>query len=150
MRRFGSLINSRIQSAPRSWAGAEIFTTVSTDAKAQTVKDAGADHVIMYTHQDFEAEVKKATGGEGVRMIFDAVGKTTFTKGMNCLGLRGYMALYGAASGPIEPIEPSLLQGGSRILTRPSLGDYTSPGRAVATDRHPHAIASTSTNGNPS
>ena len=106
--------------------GAEIFTTVSTDAKAQTVKDAGANHVIMYTQQDFEAEIKKATGGEGVRMIFDAVGKTTFTKGMNCLGLRGYMALYGAASGPIDPIEPSLLQGGSRILTRPSLGDYTS------------------------
>ena len=106
--------------------GAEIFTTVSTDSKAQTVKDAGADHVIMYTQQDFEAEVMEATDGQGVRMIFDAVGKTTFTKGMNCLGLRGYMALYGAASGPIDPIEPSLLQGGSPIITRPSLGDYTS------------------------
>ena len=105
--------------------GAEIFTTVSTDDKAATASDAGADHVIMYTRQDFEEEVKRATGGEGVRMIFDAVGKDTFTKGMNCLGLRGYMALYGAASGPIDPIDPSLLQGKSRILTRPSLGDYT-------------------------
>ena len=105
--------------------GAEIFTTVSTDDKAATASDAGADHVIMYTRQDFEEEVKRATGGEGVRMIFDAVGKDTFTKGMNCLGLRGYMALYGAASGPIDPIDPSLLQGRSRILTRPSLGDYT-------------------------
>jgi NADPH2:quinone reductase len=105
--------------------GAEIFTTVSTDDKAATASDAGADHVIMYTRQDFEEEVKRATGGEGVRMIFDAVGKDTFTKGMNCLGLRGYMALYGAASGAIDPIDPSLLQGRSRILTRPSLGDYT-------------------------
>ena len=106
--------------------GAEIYTTVSTDAKAQMAKDAGADHVIMYTQDDFEAEIKQATGGEGVRMVFDAVGKTTFTKGMSCLGLRGYMALYGAASGPIDPINPSLLQGGSRLMTRPSLGDYTS------------------------
>lgn len=59
-------------------------------------------------------------------MIFDAVGQTTFAKGLNILGLRGYMALYGAASGPIGPIEPSTLAGGSRFLTRPSLGDYTS------------------------
>ncbi len=106
--------------------GCHIFTTVSTEAKAQMAKDAGADQVIIYTQQDFEEEIKKATGGEGVRMIFDAVGQTTFTKGLNCLGLRGYMALYGAASGPIGPIEPSALAGGSRFLTRPSLGDYTS------------------------
>ena len=107
--------------------GCQIFTTVSTEAKAQMAKDAGADQVIIYTQQDFEEEIKKATSGEGVRMIFDAVGQTTFTKGLNCLGLRGYMALYGAASGPIGPIEPSVLAGGSRFLTRPSLGDYTSP-----------------------
>ncbi len=105
--------------------GAEIFTTVSTEAKGETAREAGADHVINYTEQDFEAEVKKVTGATGLKMIYDAVGKTTFTKGMNCLGLRGYMALYGAASGPIDPIDPSLLQGGSRLLTRPSLGDYT-------------------------
>ena len=106
--------------------GCHIFTTVSTEDKAQMAKDAGADQVIIYTRQDFEEEVKKATGGEGVRMIFDAVGQTTFAKGLNILGLRGYMALYGAASGPIGPIEPSTLAGGSRFLTRPSLGDYTS------------------------
>ena len=105
--------------------GAEIFTTVSTGAKGETAREVGADHVINYTEQDFEAEVKKVTGAAGLKMIYDAVGKTTFTKGMNCLGLRGYMALYGAASGPIDPIDPSLLQGGSRLLTRPSLGDYT-------------------------
>ena len=106
--------------------GAHIFTTVSTEPKAQMAKEAGADQVIIYTQQDFEEEINKATGGEGVRMIYDAVGQTTFTKGLNCLGQRGYMALYGAASGPIGPIEPSSLAGGSRFLTRPSLGDYTS------------------------
>ncbi|PKB82725.1 MAG: NADPH:quinone reductase [SAR202 cluster bacterium Io17-Chloro-G9] len=105
--------------------GAHIFTTVSTGAKAQMAKEAGADEIINYTEQDFEEEIKKSTGGEGVRMIYDAVGQTTFTKGLNCLGRRGYMALYGAASGAIGPIEPSALAGGSRFLTRPSLGDYT-------------------------
>lgn len=81
--------------------GAYVFTTVSTDAKADSAKEAGADSVIIYTRQDFEEEVKRATGGEGLRMIFDAVGQTTFAKGLNCLGRRGYMALYGQASGPV-------------------------------------------------
>ncbi len=106
--------------------GTRVFTTVSTDAKAELAKGAGADTVINYTEQDFEEEVKKATGGEGLRIIFDAVGLTTFAKGLNCLGRRGYMALYGAASGPVPPVDSGALRNGSLFLTRPNLGDYTS------------------------
>lgn len=105
--------------------GTNVFTTVSTDAKAQLAEEAGADTVINYTAQDFEEEVKKATGGHGVRIIYDAVGLTTFAKGLKCLGRRGYMALYGQASGPIPPMDADTLRGGSIFLTRPSLGDYT-------------------------
>ena len=105
--------------------GAYVFTTVSTDAKADSAKEAGADSVIIYTRQDFEEEVKRATSGEGLRMIFDAVGQTTFDKGLNCLGRRGYMALYGQASGPVGEIDSGKLRNGSLFLTRPSLGDYT-------------------------
>jgi NADPH2:quinone reductase len=106
--------------------GVQVFTTVSTDAKAQLAKDAGADNVILYTQQDFEEEVKKGTDGQGVRIVYDAVGQTTFEKGLNCLGKRGYMALFGAASGAIGPVDSAVLRDGSRFLTRPSLGDYTS------------------------
>ena len=105
--------------------GARVFTTVSTDAKAEIAKGAGADTVINYTHQDFEDEVKKAAGGHGLRIIYDAVGLTTFAKGLNCLGRRGYMVLYGQASGPVPPIDSGALRNGSLFLTRPSLGDYT-------------------------
>ena len=106
--------------------GVQIFTTVSTDAKAQLAKYAGADNVILYTQQDFEEEIKKATDGQGVSIVYDAVGQTTFEKGLNCLGKRGYMALFGAASGAIGPVDSGFLRDGSRFLTRPSLGDYTS------------------------
>ena len=106
--------------------GVQIFTTVSTDAKAQLAKYAGADNVILYTQQDFEEEIKKATDGQGVSIVYDAVGQTTFEKGLNCLGKRGYMALFGAASGALGPVDSGVLRDGSRFLTRPSLGDYTS------------------------
>ena len=106
--------------------GAQVFTTVSTDAKAELAKSAGADTVINYTDQDFEAEIKRATQGQGVRIIFDAVGKDTFAKGLNCLGRRGYMVLYGGASGPVSTVESDALRNGSMFFTRPNLGDYTS------------------------
>ena len=106
--------------------GVQIFTTVSTDAKAQLAKYAGADNVILYTQQDFEEEIKKATDGQGVSIVYDAVGETTFEKGLNCLGTRGYMARFGAASGAIGPVDSGVLRDGARFLTRPSLGDYTS------------------------
>ncbi len=105
--------------------GTQVFTTVSTDAKAELAKNAGADTVINYTQQDFAEEVKKATDGQGLRIIFDAVGLSTFSKGLGCLGRRGYMVLYGQASGPVPPVDSGALRNGSLFLTRPSLGDYT-------------------------
>jgi NADPH2:quinone reductase len=105
--------------------GGYVFSTVSTEAKAELAKGAGADHVIIYTRQDFAEEVKKATDGKGVQVVYDAVGKTTFDKSISCLGRRGYMVLYGQASGPVPPMDPRILGNGSLFLTRPGLGDYT-------------------------
>jgi NADPH2:quinone reductase len=105
--------------------GGYVFSTVSTDAKAELARGAGADQVILYTQQDFAAEVKKATDGKGVQAVYDAVGKTTFDKSISCLARRGYMVLYGQASGPVPPIDPRILGNGSLFLTRPGLGDYT-------------------------
>jgi NADPH2:quinone reductase len=105
--------------------GAYVFTTVSTDAKAELARDAGADATINYTYQDFEEEIKKATGGGGVRVVYDAVGRTTFDKSIKSLGRRGYMVLYGQASGAVPPTDSGVLRNGSLFLTRPGLGDYT-------------------------
>ncbi len=105
--------------------GAQVFATVSTEAKADLAREAGADSIILYTQQDFEQEIQKSTDGKGLRMVFDAVGQTTFLKGINCLGRRGHMVLYGQASGPVPPFDSGLLRNGSCFLTRPSLGDYT-------------------------
>ena len=106
--------------------GARVIGTVSTEAKAKLAREAGADEVILYTKQDFEAEVKRVTGGAGVQVVYDSVGKTTFDKSLNCLALRGVMALYGQSSGPVPPLDPSILnQKGSLFLTRPSLVHHT-------------------------
>ncbi len=102
--------------------GARVIGTVSTEAKAKLAREAGADEVILYTTQDFEAEVKRLTGGKGVQVVYDSVGKTTFDKGFNCLALRGMMVLYGQSSGPVGMFDPQVLnQKGSAFLTRPSL-----------------------------
>jgi NADPH2:quinone reductase len=99
---------------------------VSTEEKAALSRQAGADHVVRYTETDFEAEVKRFTGGEGVHAVYDGVGKTTFDKSLNCLRPRGYLALFGASSGPVPPFDPLVLSGkGSLFLTRPTLGHYT-------------------------
>ena len=105
--------------------GAYVFTTVSTEEKAALAKGAGADHVILYTRQDFEEEIKKATDGRGVQVAYDAVGKTTFEQSLRCLAPRGYLVLYGQSSGLVPPISPSTLQTGSYFLTRPGLAHYT-------------------------
>ena len=105
--------------------GVHVFTTVSTGDKAQLARDAGADVTINYTEADFAEEVRKATGGTGIRIVFDAVGRTTFDDSIKCLGRRGHMAFYGQASGPVGPIDSGVLRNGSLFLTRPSLGDYT-------------------------
>jgi NADPH2:quinone reductase len=106
--------------------GARVFGTVSTDVKAKLAKEAGADEVILYTLQDFEAEVKRLTDGRGVRVIYDSVAKTTFDKGLNCLAPRGYMVLYGQSSGPVPAFDLAQLGAkGSLFITRPTLGHYT-------------------------
>jgi NADPH2:quinone reductase len=105
--------------------GARIIATVSTEEKAILARAAGADEVILYTQSDFEAETKRLTGGKGVDVVYDSVGKTTFDKGLNLLRPRGMMVLYGGSSGAVAPIDPlALTQKGSIFLTRPSLGHY--------------------------
>ena len=105
--------------------GARVIGTVSTEEKAALARDAGADEIILYTQQDFEAEVKRLTEGKGVQVIYDSVAKDTFDKGLNCLAPLGYMVLYGQSSGPIPPFDPAILNAkGSLFLTRPSLFHY--------------------------
>ena len=106
--------------------GGYVFSTVSTEEKAQLSRDAGSDQVILYGEQDFSEEIKKATDGEGLQAVYDAVGETTFEKSISCLGRRGHMVLYGQASGPPPLIDPRRLGNGSLFLTRPGLADYTS------------------------
>ena len=106
--------------------GARVFGTVSTEEKAALAREAGAEAAILYTRQDFEAEVKRLTDGKGVQVVYDSVGKTTFEKSLNCLAPLGYLVLYGQASGPVAPFDPAVLSGkGSLFLTRPTLGHYT-------------------------
>ncbi len=105
--------------------GARVITTVSTKAKAKLSREAGASDVILYTEQDFEVEVKSLTGGKGVDVVYDSVGKTTFEQSLNCLRPRGLMALFGASSGPVPPFDPIQLNSkGSLFLTRPTLWHY--------------------------
>jgi len=105
--------------------GARVIATVSTDEKAKLAREAGADEIILYAQSDFEAETKRLTGGKGVDVVYDSVGKTTFDKGLNVLRPRGMMALFGGSSGAVPPFDPIILtQKGSLFLTRPSLGNY--------------------------
>jgi NADPH2:quinone reductase len=105
--------------------GARVIGTVSTDEKAQLAKEYGADVVINYSTQDFEAEVKHLTDGKGVDVVYDSVGKTTFDKSLNCLRRRGMMVLCGQSSGAVAPFEPQILNAkGSLFLTRPTLAHY--------------------------
>jgi NADPH2:quinone reductase len=106
--------------------GARVIGTVSTDEKAKLAREAGADEVILYTKQDFEAEAKRITGGKGLQVVYDSVGKTTFEKGFDVLAPRGMMILYGQSSGPVGPFDAGILGAkGSLFLTRPSLFAYT-------------------------
>ncbi len=105
--------------------GARVFATVSTGEKAQLARGAGADEVILYTEQDFAAEVKRATGGRGLQVVYDSVGRTTFDKSLACLAPRGMMAIFGQSSGAVPPFDPGRLATlGSLFLTRPTLGHY--------------------------
>jgi NADPH2:quinone reductase len=105
--------------------GARVLATAGTDAKADLARQAGAEHVIIYTRQDFETEVKRLTGGRGVDVVYDSVGKDTFDKSLNCLRPRGVLALFGFSSGAVPPFDPATLGAkGSLFLTRPGLNQY--------------------------
>jgi len=105
--------------------GARVIGTVSTEEKARLAREAGADEIIFYTQSDFEAETKRLTGGKGVDVVYDSVGKATFEKGLNVLRPRGMMALFGGSSGAVPPFDPlTLTQKGSLYLTRPSIRHY--------------------------
>jgi NADPH:quinone reductase len=105
--------------------GARVIGTVSTEEKAKLAREAGADEVILYTKQDFVAEVKRLTGGKGLQVNYDAVGKDTFDKGFDCLAPRGMMVLYGQSSGPVAPLDLQVLNAkGSLFVTRPSLNHH--------------------------
>lgn len=105
--------------------GARVFGTVSTPEKAAMAREAGADEVILYTEKDFEADVMRLTNGKGVNVVYDSVAKTTFEKSLNCVGVRGVLALFGQSSGPVPPVDPARLGKNGVFLTRPSLGLYT-------------------------
>ena len=107
-------------------AGARVIATVSTEAKAEIAKFAGATDVILYTQQDFEAEVKRLTNNEGVHVVYDSVGASTVMQGLNCLRQRGMMVLFGQSGGRVPAVDPAILGAkGSLFLTRPSLAHYT-------------------------
>ena len=105
--------------------GAWVVGTTSTPEKAKLAHDAGADEVILYTEQDFVAEVQRLTGGKGVQVVYDSVGKTTFDGSLDCLVPRGMMVLFGQSSGPVPPLDPQVLnRKGSLYLTRPTIAHY--------------------------
>ena len=110
------------------WAkalGATVIGTVSTDEKAELAHANGCDYPIIYTRQDFVAEVDRLTGGNKLPVVYDGVGRDTFMKSLDCLRARGLMVSFGNASGPVDPISPLLLsQKGSLFLTRPTLNHY--------------------------
>jgi NADPH2:quinone reductase len=113
-----------IQMAKR--IGAHVLGTVSTEAKAELARAAGADEIVLYTEEDFEAAARRATSGRGVNVVYDSVGRSTFIKSLGALAPRGMLALFGQSSGPVASFDPALLaQKGSLFLTRPSLAHYT-------------------------
>jgi len=109
--------------------GARVIGTAGNEAKAALARGAGADEVILYAHEDFAAAVKRLTGGRGVDVVYDSVGKSTFEGSLNSLRPRGYMVTFGNASGPVPDVAPlTLTQKGSLFLTRPTLANYIAPG----------------------
>ena len=113
--------------------GARVIATVGTEAKAQLARQAGASEVLLYDQQDWVAEVRRLTGGAGVDVVYDSVGKATYLKGFECLKPRGMMVHYGVASGPIDPLDTRVLTAkGSLFLTRPTLNSHVSDPQELA------------------
>ena len=106
--------------------GARVIGTVSSEEKAALAREAGADEVIIFTQQDFEAEVKRLTASKGVDVVYDGVGKATFEKNLNVMKLRGMLVLYGMSSGPVPPVDPAKLsEKGSLYMARTTLAHFT-------------------------
>ena len=106
--------------------GARVIGTASSEEKAALAREAGADEVIVFTRQDFESEVKRLTGGKGVDVVYDGVGKATFEKNLNVMRLRGMLVLYGMSSGPVPPVDPAKLSAkGSLYMARTTLAHFT-------------------------
>jgi NADPH:quinone reductase len=106
--------------------GARVIGTASSEDKAKLAREAGADEVVVFTKQDFEAEVKRLTGGKGVDVVYDGVGKATFEKNLNVMRLRGMLVLYGMSSGPVPPVDPAKLsEKGSLYMARTTLAHFT-------------------------
>ena len=106
--------------------GARVIGTASSEEKAELAREAGADEVIVFTRQDFEDEVKRLTGGKGVDVVYDGVGKATFEKNLNVMRLRGMLVLYGMSSGPVPPVDPAKLsEKGSLYMARTTLAHFT-------------------------
>jgi NADPH2:quinone reductase len=106
--------------------GARVIGTASSQEKADLARSAGADEVIVFTEQDFDAEVKRLTGGKGVDVVYDGVGKATFEKNLNVMRLRGMLVLYGMSSGPVPPVDPAKLsEKGSLYMARTTLAHFT-------------------------
>jgi len=106
--------------------GARVIGTASSDEKAQLAREAGADEVIVFTRQDFETEVKRLTGGKGVEVVYDGVGKATFEKNLNVMRLRGMLVVYGMSSGAVPPVDPAKLsEKGSLYMARTTLAHFT-------------------------
>jgi NADPH2:quinone reductase len=105
--------------------GARVIATAGSEAKAELARGAGADEVIIYTEQDFETETQRLTDGQGVSVVYDGVGQDTFAKDLNVMRPRGYLVLFGGASGPVAPFDLlELTKHGSLFVTRPSLQHY--------------------------
>jgi NADPH2:quinone reductase len=106
--------------------GARVIGTASSQEKADLARSAGADEVIVFTQQDFDPEVKRLTGGKGVDVVYDGVGKATFEKNLNVMRLRGMLVLYGMSSGPVPPVDPARLsEKGSLYMARTTLAHFT-------------------------
>jgi NADPH:quinone reductase len=109
------------------WAkhlGATVIGTVSTEEKARTARTSGADHVILYTEQDFAAETKRITEGRGADLIIDGVGSTTFKGDLEAVAVRGHIVIFGAASGPADPVSPNALMPRALTVSGGSLQNY--------------------------
>jgi NADPH2:quinone reductase len=106
--------------------GARVIGTASSEEKARLAREAGAEEVIVFTQQDFETDVKRLTGGKGVDVVYDGVGKATFEKNLNVMRPRGMLVLYGMSSGPVPPVDPAKLsEKGSLYMARTTLAHFT-------------------------